>query len=71
MVIRKDIEFFRSAGLKRLITTTPVIGGETFATNVMEAALVAYLDKAQPTTEDYQEVLARIGWRPDVLELNP
>ena len=67
----KDIEFFRSSGLKRLITTTPVIGGETFATNVMEAALVAYLEKAQPTPEDYQEVLNRIGWRPDVLELNP
>lgn len=64
----KDIEFFRSAGLKRLITTTPVIGGETFATNVMEAALVAHMGKAAPSEEDYREILSRIGWRPDVME---
>jgi hypothetical protein len=35
-VRKADIEFLRAAGAARVITTTPVIDGESFATNVME-----------------------------------
>lgn len=68
-----NLEFFRQAGLKRVITTTPVIGGETFATNVMEAALVAYLGKtvAEVTSDDYMAVLKQIDWKPNVIDLTP
>ncbi len=36
-----DREEFMSRGVRQIITTTPVIAGRTFGTNVMEAALVA------------------------------
>jgi hypothetical protein len=36
-----DLELFKSAGVKYLITTTPVLEGRSFGTNVMEAGLVA------------------------------
>ena len=65
-----DLEFLRGAGVERAITTTPAIEGETFATNVMEAALVALLGPLDAA--GYEAALARLGWKPNVLELqNP
>lgn len=37
----RDIEFLQECGIRRLVTTTPVLDGRSFGTNVMEAALVA------------------------------
>lgn len=70
---KHSIEEFREAGVSKLITTTPVIGGETFATNVMEAVIVALLGKAPSDLgeQDYKEVLARLDWRPTVISLQP
>ncbi len=67
-----NLEFFRSAGVARVITTTPVVGGETFATNVMEAALVAYLGKkpSEIQESEYLAILEQIGWSPNVIELS-
>lgn len=66
-----NLEYFKSAGVKQLITTTPVVGNETFATNVMEAAIVALLGKGQtPLLEsEYEEVLGRMNWKPNVIQL--
>lgn len=36
-----DVELFRQAGVKYLMTTTPVYDGRSFGTNMMEAALLA------------------------------
>ncbi len=65
-VRKHTIDWFREAGVKRLITTTPVIGGETFATNVMEAVIVALLGKSpdELTEKDYLDTLDRLNWRP-------
>lgn len=63
----QNLDFFRSAGVRRVYTTTPVIGGETFATNVMEAALVALIG---PHPEKYRETLNQIGWKPNRIDLN-
>lgn len=67
-----NLEWFKSAGVRRIITTTPVIGGETFATNVMEAVLVSLLGKRPEdlTEADYLGVLDRLEWKPNVIELN-
>jgi hypothetical protein len=67
----QNLEFLKQAGVKRIITTTPVVDGESFATNVMEAAIVAYLGKAvsEVTENDMNEVLTKIGWKPNVIEL--
>lgn len=64
---KADLEFLTASGVERAITTTPAIEGETFATNVMEAALVALLG---PLDErGYQEALGQLAWRPNVIEL--
>src|SRR5687768_11716805 len=46
----EDVEAFRKAGVKYLVTTTPVLDGRSFGTNMMEAALVAVSGKGRPLT---------------------
>lgn len=72
-VRKATIDWFRQAGLWRLITTTPEMGGETFATNVMEGVLVAVLGKRpdEITEAEYLETLGRLNWKPNVMVLNP
>lgn len=70
--IRKDdIEWLKNSGAKRLITTTPEMGGETFATNVIEGVLVALLGRRpeELTPDDYLEALHRLNWKPNVFPL--
>ena len=66
-----DVEFLKERGAKLLITTTPVIAGESFATNVMEAVLVAYLKKnpEELTPADYLGTLKKLGWKPGLTQL--
>jgi hypothetical protein len=70
---KADLDFLRDAGVWRAITTTPVVGGESFATNVMEGVIVATLGKRpeQISESEYLETLRKLEWRPNVLELNP
>ena len=66
-----DIHLLRSMGVKRLVTTTPLIGNATFATNVMEGVIVAHLGRkvSEITQEDYRQVIGEMGWKPGVIEL--
>lgn len=68
---KADLEWLRSTGAARAITTTPLMGGETFATNVMEGVLVTILGKRpeELTEADYLETLHRLGWKPNVIPL--
>ena len=66
-----DVELFRSLGVKYLVTTTPVLDGRSFGTNMMEAALVAVSGKERPLTwEEYDEILDQLGFEPQIQELN-
>jgi len=67
-----EIELLKQRGVKLLITTTPEIGGEAFATNVMESVLVAFLERKpeQLTPADYLGTLKKLGWQPGVRKLN-
>ncbi len=67
-----EIDMLRERGVKLLITTTPEIGGEAFATNVMESVLVALLDRRpeQLTPGDYLSTLRMLGWQPGVRTLS-
>lgn len=47
-----DVEAFRGAGVRHLVTTTPRLEGRSFGTNMMEAALVAVAGKGRPLTGD-------------------
>jgi hypothetical protein len=70
--IRKDdIEWLRKSGVKRLITTTPEMGGETFATNVIEGVIVTLFgsDPKTMTPDDYLEMLKKLNWKPNTFTL--
>ena len=71
-VRKADIEFLRAAGAVRVITTTPVIEGESFATNVMEGVIVALTGRRPETLtpDDYRTALCQLHWSPSVIELH-
>ncbi|GAB4452016.1 MAG: hypothetical protein OHK0041_15090 [Anaerolineales bacterium] len=67
----EDVELFRKCGVKYLVTTTPVLEGRSFGTNMMEAALVAVSGKGRPLTwAEYDELLNKLGFEPQLQELN-
>ena len=67
----EDVEAFRKAGVKYLVTTTPVLEARSFGTNMMEAALVAVSGKGRPLTwPELTEMLNQLGFEPQLQELN-
>jgi len=67
----QDVELFRAAGVKYLVTSTPVLEGRSFGTNVMEAAMVAVAGKGRPLTKDeLTQMLDQLGFQPQLQELN-
>jgi hypothetical protein len=67
----QDVELFKKCGVKYLITTTPVLDGRSFGTNMMESALIALSGKKRVLTHDeYEELLKKLGFEPSLQELN-
>lgn len=67
----EDVEFFRRSGVKYLLTTTPVLEGRSFGTNMMEAALIAVSGKRRVLTrEEYTALLDQLGFGPQLQKLN-
>lgn len=66
-----DVELFREAGVKYLVTATPVLDGRSFGTNMMEAALVALAGKGRKLTHtEINAMLDEMGFEPQIQELN-
>lgn len=70
-VRRSDLDEFRQRGLSRLITTTPLLDGETLGTNAMQGVIVCLLGKHpdEITRDEYVETARRIGWKPWIVDL--
>ena len=67
----EDVALFKQCGIKYLVTTTPVLDGRSFGTNMMEAALVAISGKGRSLTHDeYAELLAKLKLEPQLQQLN-
>ncbi|MBU4225228.1 MAG: quinate 5-dehydrogenase [Chloroflexi bacterium] len=67
----EDVELFRKCGVRYLVTTTPVLEGRSFGTNMMEAALIAVSGKGRALTrEEYNELLDKLSFEPTLQELN-
>ncbi|MGB8213142.1 MAG: hypothetical protein WCE68_06240 [Anaerolineales bacterium] len=67
----QDVELFRKCGVKYLVTTTPVLDGRSFGTNMMESALIALSGKKRALTHnEYEELLKKLGFEPSLQELN-
>lgn len=66
-----DVEAFRTRGVRYLVTTTPVLDGRSFGTNMMEAALVALSGKGRAlTAAEYNELIDKLGLEPQIQTLN-
>jgi hypothetical protein len=67
----EDVALFKQCGVKYLVTTTPVLDGRSFGTNMMEAALVAISGKGRPLTRpEYDDLLTKLKFEPQLQELN-
>jgi hypothetical protein len=66
-----DVELFREVGVKYLVTSTPVLDGRSFGTNMMEAALIAVSGKGRKLSlAEINELLDKLGFEPQIQELN-
>ena len=66
-----DVDLFKSAGVKYLVTATPVIEGRSFGTNMMEAALIAIAGNGKKLAyPEIEKLLDVLGFEPRLLELN-
>lgn len=67
----EDIEFFRQAGVRYVVTSTPVFDGRSFGTNMLEAALIAASGKGRVLTHaELNQMLDQLGLEPQLQELN-
>ena len=68
----QDVAELTRRGLSLLVTTTPRFEGRSFGTNVIEAALLALIDKPQEeiTKQDMAELIDRIPIQPGIEKLN-
>jgi hypothetical protein len=67
-VTAENVEELRSRGVARMVTSTPNLGGRSFGTNVLEAALLALLGKRweDVSDEDYLRLLHQLEFTPRI-----
>ena len=66
----EDVEIFRNAGARYLVTTTPRLEGRSFGTNMMEAMLVAVSGKGRKLTDaELSEMIERLNFHPNIQKL--
>ena len=68
----KNVDELRQRNLHILVTVTPRLEGRSFGTNVMEATLLALMDKPQSevTQADFVDLINRIPLEPNIEVLN-
>ncbi|HEY45568.1 MAG: hypothetical protein AMJ88_12275 [Anaerolineae bacterium SM23_ 63] len=68
----RNVEELQRRGLHMLVTTTPRLEGRSFGTNVMEATMLALMDKpqSQVTEVDFLDMIERIPIKPTLEVLN-
>jgi hypothetical protein len=69
---KKNVEELQKRNLHILVTVTPRLEGRSFGTNVMEATLLALMDKpqAEVTEADFRDLIERIPLEPNIEVLN-
>lgn len=67
---QKDMEMFRQRGVTVVVTSTPMMDGRSFGTNMMEAALTAVAAQNRPLTHDeLAQMIAQLDMKPTVHQL--
>lgn len=72
-ITASDVEELRRRGVWLLITDGPDMGGRSFATNVLQGAIVAVLGRRpdEIAPDEYLQTALRAGFEPRMVELNP
>ena len=66
----EDVKQLKEIGVKYIITSTPRVGGRSFGTNALEAAIVAISGKKRELTRaEYQEFLKKLKIEPVIEKL--
>jgi hypothetical protein len=68
----KNVQELIERNLHILVTVTPRLDGRSFGTNVMEATLLALMDKQEPdvTEAEFLDMIERIPLEPNIEVLN-
>lgn len=68
----RNVEELKKRNLRILVTVTPRLEGRSFGTNVMEATLLALMDKPQEQVQesDFSDLIERIPLLPNIEVLN-
>jgi len=65
-----DVTFLKDRGVHFLVTTTPVLDGRSFGTNMFEAALVAAAGKNRPlTTPELDQIIDQLNLKAQIQDL--
>ncbi|MDX1415253.1 MAG: hypothetical protein R3293_13740 [Candidatus Promineifilaceae bacterium] len=65
-----DMELFRERGIQHVMTTTPILNGRSFGTNMLEAAITAAAGKKRPLTfAELEEMLQKLDLKPTLHSL--
>lgn len=66
-----DMKMLKERGISKVITTTPDMGGRSFGTNVIEALMVAIMNRPleQISPQDYYNMLKELDLKPGVVDL--
>lgn len=65
-----DVNFLKDRGVDFLVTTTPVLDGRSFGTNMFEAALVAAAGKNRPlTTTELDQIIDQLNLKAQIQDL--
>ncbi len=69
---REDVKLLQERGIKMLITTTPDMGGRSFGTNVIEAVMVALMERPleEIKPQDYYDLLQELNLKPGVIRFD-
>ena len=68
---QEDVSLFRETGVSYLVTSTPVLEGRSFGTNMMEAAMVAVAGQGKTLSRaQLSELLDQMGFKPQIQKLN-
>jgi hypothetical protein len=66
-----DVAFLKARGVRYLVTTTPVMDGRSFGTNMLEAAMIAVSGKGRElSSEELDQLLEQLGIEPQIREIN-
>jgi len=68
---QNDLQLLKEHGIKKVITTTPNMGGRSFGTNVIEALMVALMNRPLDQIEppDYYRMLQELNMQPGIIDL--